>query len=58
MGISKNSAYSSLPIAIGMEKGDGLRPLKTGFLEMPLFILMRSSSAPEQFGAKLKFSTV
>jgi hypothetical protein len=36
MGISKNSAYPSLPIAIGMEKGDGLRPLKTGFLEMPL----------------------
>jgi hypothetical protein len=31
MGISKNSAYPSL-----LEKGDGLRPLKTGFLEMPL----------------------
>jgi hypothetical protein len=30
-GISKNSAYPSL-----LEKGDGLRPLKTGFLEMPL----------------------
>jgi hypothetical protein len=53
MGISKNSAYSSL-----LEKGNGLRPLKTGFLKMPLFILMRSFAAPEQFGAKLKFSTV
>jgi hypothetical protein len=30
-GISKNSVYPSL-----LEKGDGLRPLKIWFLEMPL----------------------
>jgi len=36
MGISKNTTYPSLLIAIGMEKGKGVEVVKERFLEMPL----------------------